>query len=111
MEKIVPHFLITIILTLTKLVLLFFVLKALKANVHKSLRIIVVGLTLDVIFSFTASIFSYLAVQDIQNVPMIQRYMSLSTISNSIGIIGFIVAIAGFCMLLTYLTKQNRVRI
>ena len=107
MGELIPHFLIAVILTLTKLVLLFFVLKSLKANVHKSLWLIFFGLTLDIIFSFTARVYSYLAVQNVQNIPIIQRYMLLSTISNSIGIIGFIVAIVGFCVLLIYLTKQK----
>ena len=62
---------------------------------------------MDIIFSFTARVYSYLAVQNVQNIPIIQRYMLLSTISNSIGIIGFIVAIVGFCVLLIYLTKQK----
>ncbi len=91
----------TSIVVLLELVLLFFVIKAIK--IHNSAWIIFSGIVLNILFSLAARIYGYISFQNA--VPLADYSRTYAVLAN-FAVAGQIVEIIGLCIFFSVIVKK-----
>lgn len=94
---------VTSVIILLQLLLLYFVIKAIKNNIHSSTWIILIGMVLQIIFSLAARIFGYVSAH---NGSWTGGYSRTYAIFANLATLGEIVEIVGLCIFFSVIVKR-----